>query len=91
MISEKTIAKRIKLARVERDLKQSDLANLLGTTQQYVARLESGKINPGALNLYELAKVLQKPVEWFYEPFDGAESLPKAQSAAASARRKKVA
>lgn len=41
---------RMKLARIERDLKQEDLARLVGVTRQTISLIESGDYNP-TLNL----------------------------------------
>ena len=41
---------RMKLARVERDLKQEELARLVGVTRQTISLIESGDYNP-TLNL----------------------------------------
>ena len=50
----RTVAKRIKMARIERDLKQSELAELLETNQQNIARIEKGEMGealaPGEAN-----------------------------------------
>lgn len=72
--TQEIVAKRIRLARVERDLKQSQLADLIGTDQRYVSRIESGEINIGVETVARVARALKKSVEYFFEPFeDGAE------------------
>ena len=38
--------KKLKLARVERDLSQEDLANLVGVTRQTIGLIEAGNYNP---------------------------------------------
>lgn len=37
---------RVKLARVEKDLTQEQLANLVGVTRQTIGLIEAGKYNP---------------------------------------------
>ncbi len=41
---------RLKMARVENDLSQEELGNLVGVTRQTIGMIESGKYNP-SLNL----------------------------------------
>lgn len=42
--------KRLKVARVEKDVSQEQLAELVGVTRQTIGMIESGKFNP-SLNL----------------------------------------
>ena len=42
--------KRMKIARLERDMKQEDLARTVGVTRQTIGLIESGNYNP-TLNL----------------------------------------
>ena len=42
--------KRIKIARIEADMKQADLAKTVGVTRQTIGLIESGEYNP-TLNL----------------------------------------
>lgn len=42
--------KKLKIARVECDLSQEDLANIVGVTRQTIGLIENGKYNP-TLNL----------------------------------------
>lgn len=41
-----TVASRLKAIRTKRDLSQSDIAGVLGTSQAYIAQLEKGKREP---------------------------------------------
>lgn len=38
--------KRLKLARIEKELSQEELANIVGVTRQTIGLIESGKYNP---------------------------------------------
>lgn len=76
----KVVAKRIKLARVERDMRQSDLAEQLQVVTSYVSQIESGKINVGIETLENIASALHKPMSYFLEPFEEDEN-PKEKSA----------
>lgn len=42
--------KRMKIARIEKDMKQEDLANAVGVTRQTIGLIEAGNYNP-SLNL----------------------------------------
>lgn len=60
--------KRMKIARLEMDLKQEDLAKAVGVTRQTIGMIESGKYNP-TLNLcISICKVLNKTLnDLFWE------------------------
>ena len=60
------ITKRIREARKERGLTQQDLANHLGRTAAAISDLERGKVQVGAVDLYHISKLLNKPIEYFY-------------------------
>ena len=64
---------RFKLARVENDLTQAELADKVGVTRQTIGLIENGKYNP-TLNLcLVIARVLNKTLdELFWE--DGHDS-----------------
>lgn len=38
--------KRLKIARIERDMSQEDLANAVGVTRQTIGSIENGSYNP---------------------------------------------
>jgi transcriptional regulator with XRE-family HTH domain len=61
-----TIVKRIKDTRIERGLTQQDLANQLGRTAASISDLERGKVQITASDLFQLARYLNKPIEYFY-------------------------
>lgn len=42
--------RRLRIARIENDLSQEDLANIVGVTRQTIGLIEAGKYNP-SLNL----------------------------------------
>lgn len=83
----KTVAKRIRMARIERDLKQSDLADMLQINQANIAKLESGTVNIGVDTLARVADVLHKPIEYFFQEFEQVEF----ESKKAQARRRRAA
>ena len=61
------LANRIKVARVEHDLSQEDLAKLSGVTRQTISSIEKGQYTPSALLAFVLARQLDKRIdELFY-------------------------
>lgn len=60
--------KRMKIARIERDMKQEDLAKAVGVTRQTIGLIEAGDYNP-TLNLcIAICKVLGKTLnDLFWE------------------------
>lgn len=60
--------KRMKIARMELDMKQEDLAKAIGVTRQTIGLIESGEYNP-TLNLcIAICKVLGKTLnDLFWE------------------------
>lgn len=69
----KIVAKRMKMARIEREMTQAQLAERLGIGQQQVTDWESGTINLGVDTLERIAKALRKPPTYFLQPFDDTE------------------
>ena len=68
------INKKIKIARMELDLKQIDLANAVGVTRQTIGLIESGEYNPTINLCIAICKVLGKTLdELFWEDADGEE------------------
>ncbi|MBN1538289.1 MAG: helix-turn-helix domain-containing protein [Anaerolineales bacterium] len=60
------IVRKIKEARLERGLTQKDLADHLGKTAAAISDLERGKVQVTAGDLYHIAQLLNKPIEYFY-------------------------
>lgn len=51
---------KLKVARVEKDLSQEQLAELVGVTRQTIGMIESGKYNPTIRLCTSICKVLGK-------------------------------
>lgn len=49
---------KIKSMRVLKEIKQKDMANLLGISPQYLSRLESGRVDLKLSTLKQIAKAL---------------------------------
>ena len=61
----KKLGKKIKLARVEQDLTQSQLAKKINAKQKSISRYETGATIPSVETLVKIAKVLKKSVGYF--------------------------
>ncbi len=61
------IGKRVKSRRLEIDLSQEKLADLVGVTFQQIQKYENGVNRIAASRLWEMAKALGVPVQYFYE------------------------
>ena len=60
--------KKLKLARVERDMSQEDLANLVGVTRQTIGLIEAGNYNPPLKLCVAICKALNKTLnDLFWE------------------------
>ena len=63
----KKLGKRIRLARVEADLTQTELAKKVGALQKSISRYENGASTPTIETLVKLASALKKPTGYFIE------------------------
>ena len=61
------LSKRIKLARVELDLTQIQLAQIINTQQKSISRYETGASVPSIETLLKITKVLKKPANYFLD------------------------
>jgi putative transcriptional regulator len=57
------IKNKLKLARVEKDLTQEQLADLVGVTRQTIGLIEAGKYNPSLKLCLAMSKVLDKGLD----------------------------
>ena len=63
----KKLGKKIKLARVELDLTQTQLAKKIHAKQKSISRYETGVSLPSIETLVKIAKVLKKPAGYFLD------------------------
>jgi len=54
---------KLKLARVEKDLSQEELAKMIGVSRQTINMIEKGKYNPSLSLCLEICWVLQKKLD----------------------------
>ena len=63
----KKLGKKIKMARVEMDMTQADLAEATEILQKSISRYETGLSLPTLETLEKIAKVLKKPFGYFLD------------------------
>ena len=68
------IKNRMKEHRARLDLKQEDLAKLVGVRRETIGNLEKGRYNPSLVLAWNIAKVFGVPIEEVFTvlPEDGA-------------------
>ena len=60
--------KRMKIARIEKDLSQEQLAEQLGVTRQTIGLIESGSYNPTLKLCVDICKALDKTLDELFWP-----------------------
>ena len=63
----KKLGKKIKVARVEQDLNQTQLADKIKGKQKSISRYENGESLPALDTLVKIAKILKKPPSYFID------------------------
>jgi len=63
----KKLGKKIKIARIELDLNQTDLADKIKAKQKSISRYETGLSIPSIETLVKIAKALKKSTSYFLE------------------------
>ena len=63
----KKLGKKIKLACIEKDLTQAQLAKKIKAKQKSISRYETGISLPSLETLIKIAKVLKKPAGYFLD------------------------
>ena len=63
----KKLGKKIKLARIELDLTQTQLAQKINAKQKSISRYETGVSSPSIATLVKISKVLKKPAGYFFD------------------------
>ena len=58
----------MKIARVEKDLSQEQLADLVGATRQTISMIEAGKFNPSLQLCLSICKALGKTLDELFWP-----------------------
>ena len=66
-MDKKKLGKKIKLARVEKDLSQDQLAELIKAKQKSISRYETGAAMPSLETLEKMVQSLGKPFAYFLD------------------------
>lgn len=66
-MDKKRFGKKIKLARVELDLTQTQLAQKIDTKQKNISRYENGASLPSIETLVNIANALKKKIGYFFD------------------------
>lgn len=59
------LIEKLKQARIEKNIDQIQAAELLGKTQSYVSKVESGQRRIDVVQLKAFAKIYEKPIDYF--------------------------
>ena len=62
----KILVKKLIKAREDANLRQEDVAKLLGKTQSFISKLESGQRRIDLVQIKEFANIYKKPVSFFF-------------------------
>lgn len=60
------LANRLRVARAEHGLSQTELANAVGVSRQTISSIETGQYSPSALLAFRLAAALQTRVDTLF-------------------------
>jgi transcriptional regulator with XRE-family HTH domain len=63
----KKLGKKIKLARIKKDMTQADLAEATGILQKSISNYETGQALPTLETLEKMVKILKKPFGYFLD------------------------
>lgn len=86
------VGARLRERRVLLGLTQTELADLLGITFQQAQKYERGTNRISASRLYDIANVLELPIQWFYDdmPEDIENQSPRKRAGLAAAPESSV-
>jgi transcriptional regulator with XRE-family HTH domain len=59
------LIKKLKQARIETKLTQKKVADMLGKTQSYIAKVEAGQLRIDVIQLKQFSKIYKKSLEYF--------------------------
>ena len=61
----RSLVERLRTARKERGLDQEEVAKLLGVTQSYISKMESGQRRIDIVQLKTFARIYKKKIDYF--------------------------
>ncbi len=62
------LRQRIRVRRAELKLSQRALSKKIGVSENFIARIESGKADPSLIEMLHIARHLDKPIKYFLPP-----------------------
>ena len=65
-MNDKQLAKKIKIARIEADLTQAQVAKKLKIVSKSISRYETSEVEPSISVLKKIAKLVNKPMGYFF-------------------------
>lgn len=71
------IRNRIKEYRAKHDMKQEDLAKLVGVRRETIGNLEKGKYNPSLVLAWNIAKVFEVSIEEIFTVEEQNHTIPR--------------
>jgi transcriptional regulator with XRE-family HTH domain len=66
------VGRRIRVARIERNVKQAELAEQIKVAPKTLSSWETGETDIRIHSLEQIAKELGKPIDYFLQPFEPA-------------------
>lgn len=60
----------VKIERIRKNITQEKFAEMIDMSLSYISKLEQGLISPTAIVLYKMSKVLEVPMEKFFDGID---------------------
>lgn len=63
----KKLGKKIKMARIDLDMNQTEFAEKIGAKQKSISRYETGLSVPSIATLVKIVKILKKPASYFLD------------------------
>ena len=61
------LGRNIKIERIRKNITQEAFAEMIDMSLSYVSKLEQGLTSPTAIALYKMAKILDIPMEKFFD------------------------
>ena len=75
------IGRRVKFLRMERNIQQTKLAEMIGVSQTHLSNVEGGKAGLTIPNLIKIRQVLDCPISEFFVDIEGSTAVKAAKPA----------
>lgn len=84
------VGSRVRLRRMLLGMSQDKLGELLGLTFQQIQKYEKGVNRIGASRIFELSRILEVPIQYFFDDIYGVKSEPAYGFAESASREESV-